>query len=231
MTNDILNQCKIEYKNLQDQINDLQNQMQAKAKVLMHEAFKDFFSKYNEVVENIFWTQYAPYFNDGEECVFSVHGVYITLNSDQDACRYEGSQLYDQEDIKNLKQNIAKWEAWEKDPMGEASKYRTEYIKKYNRNPFDPKNSYERYIGSRAKTEEDLMREWKPYYVSKEELQERLVTAELIVSKYPNLKSDFGEIESMVSGLDDDLMKAMFGNHVKVIVSSDAIDVEEYDHD
>ncbi len=57
MTNDILNQCKSEYKNLQDQINDLQNQMQAKAKVLMHEAFKDFFTKYSDIVENIFWTQ------------------------------------------------------------------------------------------------------------------------------------------------------------------------------
>jgi hypothetical protein len=228
MTNDSLTQCKIEYKNLQDQINDLQNQMQAKAKVLMHEAFKDFFTKYSNIVDSIFWTQFQPFFNDGEECVFSVNDTFILLKGDEDACEYEGSSLYDEESISDLKEHIAKWEAWEKDPMAEARKHKEFYIKRYNRNPFDPKREYRGYA---TKTEEDLMREWKPHYVSKDSCQEQLRTAELIVSKYPNLQKDFNEIKSMINGLDEDLMKAMFGDHVKVIVSADGIEVEEYDHD
>jgi hypothetical protein len=228
MTNDILNQCKSEYKNLQDQINDLQNQMQAKAKVLMHEAFKDFFTKYSDIVENIFWTQYTPFFADGEACEFSVNDVHILLKNDEDACDYEGSDLYDKDSINTLKEHITKWEAWEKDPMGEAQKHKEAYIKRYNQNPFDPKRSYNRY---ETKTEEDLMCEWKPHYVSKIDCQEQLRTAEMIVSKYPNLQKDFNEIKSMIGGLDEDLMRAMFGDHVKVVVATDGIEVEEYYHD
>lgn len=227
MTNEILKQYKSEYEKLQDQINDLQRQMQTKAKVLMHEAFKDFFTKYNSVVDSIYWTQFQPFFNDGEACEFSVNDVFILLKDDEDACDYEGSSLYSEDDIVNLKSKIADIEAWEKDPMAAARKHQAEYMKRYNLDPFDVRNSYT----NRSKTSEDLMREWKPRYASKENYQQELHTAELILSKYPNLKDDFKEIKSMISKIDDDLMKAMFGDHVKVIVTKDEIETEEYSHD
>jgi hypothetical protein len=229
MEDKLLKTLKMEHKSLQDQINALNAQMREKSKELMKEAFREFLDKYGEVVESVFWTQYTPYFNDGEACEFSVHDTFILLKDDEDACEYEGSSLYDEESIGDLKEDIAKWEAWEKDPMGEARKYQSAQIKRYGRNPFDPRSSYSyRY---ESKSEEDLMREWKPHYVSKNSCQEQLRIAELIVSKYPNLKNDFYEIKSMIGGLDEDLMKAMFGDHVKVIVSKDGIEVEEYDHD
>jgi hypothetical protein len=228
MEEKLLKTLKIEHKSLQDQINELNAQMREKSKELMKEAFREFLTKYDEVVENIFWTQYTPYFNDGEACEFSVNDVFILLKDDKEACNHEGSTLYDKDSINNLKEQIVKWEAWEKDPMAEAQKHKEFYIKRYNQNPFDPKRSYR---GYNTKTEEDLMREWKPHYVSKESCQEQLETAELIVSKYPNIQADFKEIKSMIGGLDEDLMKAMFGDHVKVIVSTNGIEVEEYDHD
>jgi len=228
MEQKLLNTLKMEHKTLQEQINELNKQMREKSKDLMKEAFRDFLGKYDEVVENIYWTQYTPHFNDGEACEFGVNDVFILLKDDEEACEYEGSSLYDQDSIKSLKEQIAVWEAWEKDPMAEARKHQSEYIKTYNRNPFDPKRSYNRY---ETKTEEDLMREWKPHYVSKESCKEQLHTAELIVSKYPKLQKDFKEIKSMISGLDEDLMRAMFGDHVKVIVAKDGIEVEDYEHD
>jgi hypothetical protein len=228
MEDKLLKTLKMEHKSLQDQINALNAQMREKSKDLMKEAFREFFTKYDRVVENVYWTQYTPYFNDGEACEFSVHDTFILLKGDEDACEYEGSSLYNEESINDLKKHIAKWEAWEKDPMAEARKHKEFYIKRYNRNPFDPKREYRGYA---TKTEEDLMREWKPHYVSKESCQEQLRTAELIVSKYPNLQKDFNEIKSMIGGLDEDLMRAMFGDHVKVIVATDGIEVEEYDHD
>jgi hypothetical protein len=228
MEQKLLNTLKMEHKTLQEQINELNKQMREKSKDLMKEAFRDFLGKYDEVVENIYWTQYTPHFNDGEACEFGVNDVFILLKDDEEACEYEGSSLYDQDSINTLKEQIAKWEAWEKDPMGEAQKHKEFYIKRYNQNPFDPKRTYNRY---ETKTEEVLMREWKPHYVSKESCKEQLQTAELIVSKYPNLQKDFKEIKSMIGGLDENLMRAMFGDHAKVVVSKDGIEVEEYEHD
>jgi hypothetical protein len=36
-------------------------------------------------LESFGWTQYTPYFNDGEECVFSVNNDYISVNGDDEA--------------------------------------------------------------------------------------------------------------------------------------------------
>lgn len=38
----------------------------------LKQAFKDFFAA-NPEVKAVVWTQYTPYFNDGEPCYFSVH--------------------------------------------------------------------------------------------------------------------------------------------------------------
>jgi len=43
-----------------------------KAQELFKSVVKGFFVL-NPTINSIIWTQYAPYFNDGEECVFNVH--------------------------------------------------------------------------------------------------------------------------------------------------------------
>lgn len=224
---DYMKKLKSEHKLLQDQINALNNQMKESSKVLMKEAFREFFEKYDDVVENIFWRQYTPHFNDGEACEFSVHDVFILLKDDDDACDYEGSTLYDQDDVDELKIKIADFEEWEKDKMAAARKYQSDYIRKYNRNPFDSSYNW----SNRNKTEEQMMREWTPHYGTKEKYLEELRVAEKFVEKYPNLERDFKVIRDTVNGIDEDLMEAMFGDHAKVIVSASGIEVEEYDHD
>jgi len=42
------------------------------------DAFKDIFDKFPEL-EMIWWTQYTPYFNDGDTCVFRVHDFYAVF--------------------------------------------------------------------------------------------------------------------------------------------------------
>lgn len=225
----ILNELKKEHKSLQDQINALNKQMQENSKELMKEAFRDFFEKYQTIVDNVFWTQYTPHFNDGEACEFSVHDVFIALKDDEEACEDEGSNVSDKKDIANLKKMIAEIEAWEKDPMAAARKHQSEYIKKYNRDPF----AADRYsFGSyRDKTPEEKMAEWKPHYGTKANYLEQLAFAEKLVSQYPDLKEDFGDVKSMVANIDENLMRAMFGDHVKVVVSQSGIEIEEYEHD
>jgi hypothetical protein len=228
MDKKLLNMMKEEHKTLQDQINELNKKMQDKSKDLMKEAFRHFLEKYEEVVECVFWTQYTPYFNDGEACEFSVHDMFIRLKDDEDACDYEGSTIFDTDDITSLKKTIADFEEWENDPMAAARKYQSDYIKLYNRDPFAP----DRYsYSSRGKTSEQLMREWKPHYGTKAQYQDQLEAAEKLVRAYPNLKRDFDELSSMISSIDENLMKAMFGDHAKVIVSSNGIEIEEFNHD
>ncbi len=42
-----------------------------------------FFAKYPDLT--IRWTQYTPYFNDGDACTFSIHGIYVfKMNPEQD---------------------------------------------------------------------------------------------------------------------------------------------------
>ena len=222
MEQKLLDTLKGEHASLKSRINALKEEMQENSKVLMKEAFREFFEKY-DVVDNIFWTQYTPYFNDGESCEFSVGDVCLVLKDDEDPCEYEGSTLTDKEDIGKLKKTIAEIERWEKDPMAAAQKYQQERIAMYNRDPFEPS----RYSGST----EEQMRKWTPHYGTKEQYVKQLVTVEEFGKLYPNLKSDFKEIQSMVSGIDEDLMKAMFGDHVKVVVSASGIEIEEYQHD
>ena len=219
-----INELKSEYSEMQNRINALKSEMQEKSKVLMKEAFRDFFEKYENVVENIFWAQYTPWFNDGETCEFRVNEVCLALKGDEDVCDYEGSTLHDQSTIDRLLRKIADWEEYEKDPMGAAKKYQSYYISRYNRNPFDV-NNWQR------KTEQQQMEEWRPHYQSKESMLEELEVARKIVEDYPNLKEDFSGIQSLISGIDEDLMLAMFGDHAKVFVTKDSIEVEEYSHD
>lgn len=43
----------------------------------LQEALQDFLSK-NPVIKEIRWTQYTPYFNDGEPCVFGIRDIYFS---------------------------------------------------------------------------------------------------------------------------------------------------------
>lgn len=64
------------------QINKLQEEIRQKAKGVMAVVFRDFFEKWPEV-EVLTWNQYTPYFNDGEECVFSVNDLYAVRSKEE----------------------------------------------------------------------------------------------------------------------------------------------------
>src|SRR4051794_30400356 len=66
-----------ELEALQQQVVDARNQMREKAKALVSEGTKAIFEEYGDIVESFGWTQYTPYFNDGDECVFGVHDLKI----------------------------------------------------------------------------------------------------------------------------------------------------------
>lgn len=56
---------------------EMMKKVQETLRANMKGVFKAFFDSYPEV-KTIHWTQYAPYFNDGEECVFGVNEPHFT---------------------------------------------------------------------------------------------------------------------------------------------------------
>lgn len=61
----------------------------------LKEAFKEFFAKHPSA-HTITWTQYTPYFNDGDACHFSVHEM--VLNDDEDEDYYDDDEDEDEDE-------------------------------------------------------------------------------------------------------------------------------------
>ena len=62
---------------------ELQKKFQAQGQALFKETFKEFFDN-NPGIKAVVWTQYTPYFNDGDECVFRVNSPTFTNAEDED---------------------------------------------------------------------------------------------------------------------------------------------------
>ena len=138
----------------------LQLEFQTTAQALFKETTKEFFDQ-NPLVESIVWTQYTPYFNDGDTCTFRV-GCATFSNSDGTEIRW-GEYNGDEENI------------W---TYGDDC---------YNNDVPVPEG----------------------------------VNTELCDS-FDRMLQD--------SAMEDVLL-AMFDDHVRVVVTRDGFDVEEYDHD
>ena len=74
----------INFEQLQSRFNSLiaeqqalRSKFQADAQAMFKESLKIFFDM-NPGVTALLWTQYTPYFNDGDTCIFSVNDVHFT---------------------------------------------------------------------------------------------------------------------------------------------------------
>lgn len=63
--------------------NEAKTKFQKQAEKAMKAYFKDFFEE-NEKIKALKWTQYTPYYNDGDPCVFSVYDITFTNTDDAD---------------------------------------------------------------------------------------------------------------------------------------------------
>ena len=67
---------------------ELQRKFQEQAQTLFKDITKEFFAK-NPGVTAIVWTQYTPYFNDGDTCEFRVNDPTFTNAPDPENIRWE----------------------------------------------------------------------------------------------------------------------------------------------
>lgn len=110
--------------NLNNSVSDLQKmkeEMQAKMKAQFDIIVKDFF-KIVPKMKSIAWAQYSPYFNDGDECVFSVEDVSVLSFVPSYVCYdYDDEEEddYDFDDDEDKKEEVSE----EKDPRIIVSDY------------------------------------------------------------------------------------------------------------
>ena len=71
------------FNQLIDEQQKLKKKFQAEAQAMFKEVTKEFFDK-NPAITALVWTQYTPYFNDGDTCVFRVHDVNFTNAPDDE---------------------------------------------------------------------------------------------------------------------------------------------------
>lgn len=89
-----------EYDALIDQLEAAKAKVREQATVAVAALFKAFFAKYPAITA-IKWTQYTPYFNDGEPCEFSTNEPYACTKtgvewpkSDDDAEPEDDGELF-----------------------------------------------------------------------------------------------------------------------------------------
>jgi hypothetical protein len=77
-----------EIKEKQAEIKRLQKELQERSSEIFLSSFKKLFEE-TPKLQSFGWTQYTPYFNDGDTCYFSVHTDYLYVNGDyQDSANW-----------------------------------------------------------------------------------------------------------------------------------------------
>ena len=72
-----------EIKQKQAEIKRLQKELQDKSSEIFLSSFKNLFEE-TPKLKSFAWSQYTPYFNDGDTCYFSANTDYLTINGDND---------------------------------------------------------------------------------------------------------------------------------------------------
>lgn len=177
---------KSKLNDIQKQIEKLEKQAHKESSKLISKGFKEIFKKHPEL-ESFSWTQYTPYFNDGDECVFNAHTDYIFINeSEQEESVYELRQFLDtlhnpEKEINRLKKRIEEYK---------QNKYSYDFLEDEIKNIEN---------GSIAET------------------RDKLAVLE--------------DINQILSSIDNDCYKSIFGDHVRVTVTKDGWSTEAYEHD
>lgn len=162
-----------EFDKLLEERAELQKRFQAKAQDLFKQTTKEFFDK-NPAITAIFWTQYTPYFNDGDTCEFSVHEPYFTNANEE--------QIED----------VTRWGEYQGEDEGVWS-------------------------------ETDWFFTSDSEYARKQRADKNFEGIDV---------QSLSKFSSLIQSADmEDVMEAMFGDHVRVTATRNGFNVDDCDHD
>lgn len=97
-------------KDLMKEKDAIDREMRTRGEKLVKEEIERFFTD-NPKLQGIVWQQYAPSFNDGDPCYFSVHDFYATCGGDDvdmdEVSEYEGWSDSDGKDQRRLADELS----------------------------------------------------------------------------------------------------------------------------
>lgn len=152
---------------------ELRRKFQATAQELFKETTKEFFDG-SPAITAVVWTQYTPYFNDGDTCEFSVNSPTFTNAPDPENVR---------------------WGEYDGDEEGVFAVENVAYVMKSD--------------GDYYKEDKEAINKAGGIDVDSCEAFKRMVCSSAM----------------------EDVMHAMFGDHVMVIATREGFDVQDYEHD
>jgi hypothetical protein len=212
-----------QYNDIQTKIEALRQQAKQYASEILHEGTRKYFEKHGHLVEAISWLQYTPYFNDGESCEFSVHEPYafyrklVVLEDDEEDFEYneDSKYLFSEEDFDEDKLNarIEERRKFDSNPLAWATAKAEEY------------NS--RIVGSYRYSPQYFL-DYPPECLTEQEL---LVLKERVDNTYPDIVEETEALLSVIGSMDEQTMKELFGDHVRVIITRDGVTIEDHHHE
>jgi hypothetical protein len=207
------------FDELNAQIKRAKQEMQDKSKGLIEEAAKRFLDACPEVT-GVHWTQYTPYFNDGESCEFSVNEMcfHILEDEDDEVEAYESSEIYTAKDLENAKEKLKVAEEYTANPTAWREQYVKEYEMKLGRPYGNGINHLRPYPSDPTVAQERI-----------DEIQRNLETYGPDVADRINL--EFSKFTGAMKRIPDDIMLSVYGDHAFVIINRDGTEIDEYEHD
>jgi hypothetical protein len=206
------------FKQLNEQMEAARKEMQSKSTGFIEAACENFFECCPDV-DSVFWTQYTPYFNDGESCTFSVGDIYFTLSDDAGMDDYEGSYLYSEDDLRIAENNLKIAQEYQSNPTAWVDSYKADYRKRYGKD-------YPTYAYSNSP---------KPSY-SVDEATENVQNIQSFLEKYgantiSTINIQFDSLCGSIKMVDDEIMQAVYGDHVRVRITRSGTEIEHYSHE
>lgn len=197
--------------------NDARQRLYDQLKPAFGEMFQEYLNRYS-FVKALSFKAYTPYFNDGDECIYSVHELEVQFVGPEEDYEEEQPGFYgpSAEDFIAFRVDGT---------VTENMRGHTDYYTKPR-----PRYSYS-YWSYDNETKYDA-----PLYDSVEAYLNYAYPAQMQMS-YAQLKqmeearTDFERLSSSLESMDEDFIRGMFGDHVRVVITREGIETEEYSHD
>lgn len=202
-----------------DIVNRIKEQVaefEAQRKLLLVELQQNFSGMFTEVfnefpeINSFTWNQFTPYFNDGESCEFTRHDIYaLRVMDDED---YEPSRWAEEDDaVIEGGDKLAAWKHYLETGSFPNSFYShlTEEVTQRQ---------------GKTRTQYLLDNSWIfPAHVRELTLENMGRETEIAVAA--------GTLIHALNEIPEDFYLSLFGDHVKVTVTRDGVETEEFDHD
>lgn len=215
-------------KEQQNVINALKTTYRAELQKELNVMVREFFDATPEI-ETVHWTQYTPFWNDGEECVFSVNEIcYSPRGTDRGDIDFYDNYDIKLVDSKTLEEAKAEYAEVENARSGPYHKD-DPFFNKYKYQLFDYKYNYSLHSDIHS---DNISVSKRSAYL--QELEQTIKFGEQAIQENWNVDralKNFEEFSNFINSIDGETMQYVFGDHVSVILSRSGIDTQEYEHE